>query len=284
MAIFVANHHSGSYSESDSKSDSEAGVVGHSQWDSIGLDADGSLSLMPGSLPGLGETREDLGSEQEEAAYDAETDLDDDSLMLQVERARWAQYAGSEPVLRAGALLVASPGDGGLGAAFVEAVVLLTAHGGTAEPSVGYVVNSQLPAAEADAARRALHLDDFAQQARVAAGAVRTDKVWLGAGGPVKSAASEWVHVHDCPAKADSVALAAGVAVDGDVVEVLGDAACFVKLLYGEAVWAPGQLDREVSEGTWLLREATPDVVFHPGAMRRHAWELARAARPLPAL
>ncbi|MCA9570351.1 MAG: YqgE/AlgH family protein [Myxococcales bacterium] len=48
-----------------------------------------------------------------------------------------------------------------------------------------------------------------------------------------------------------------------------------LRLCLGYAGWGPGQLDREIAEGSWLFTEARPDLVF--GGEAADCWERAIA-------
>jgi putative transcriptional regulator len=45
------------------------------------------------------------------------------------------------------------------------------------------------------------------------------------------------------------------------------------RLCLGYAGWGPGQLDREIADGSWLFTEPLPDLVFHENADA--CWERA---------
>lgn len=45
------------------------------------------------------------------------------------------------------------------------------------------------------------------------------------------------------------------------------------KLMLGHSGWSPGQLEREIENGDWLMQSTTPDFVFNvqPGQMWQQA-------------
>ncbi|GBG26675.1 Hypothetical Protein FCC1311_028962 [Hondaea fermentalgiana] len=155
---------------------------------------------------------------------------------------------------------------------FTSDVILLTAHGGNA-PTVGFVMNAKLPDAEARQAREMLRENSDAdlfqgsERREIIQAAIRDkQRLWLGAGGPVRNPAHLWTHVHNCPGAAGAMEVAKGVCWRGDILELLVNDDCFVKLLYGSVVWSPGQLDVEVKRGLWNLYDADPSAIFEASA------------------
>jgi putative transcriptional regulator len=86
-------------------------------------------------------------------------------------------------------------------------------------------------------------------------------------GGPVQPETG-WVLFGDAPGTSgldDVREVAAGVHFAGsmEVLErIAGSPPNEVRLLLGYAGWGPGQLERELAEGAWLLAPAEGDVVF----------------------
>lgn len=155
---------------------------------------------------------------------------------------------------------------------FQADVILLTAHGGD-KPSVGFVMNSKLPEAESKQAREMLrentdaNMFDGSERRDLVRAAIRDrGHLWLGAGGPLRNAAHLWTHIHNCSHVNGAQKLAKGVYWKGDILELLIDDTCFIKLLYGSAAWSPGQLDLEIINGLWTLRKAVDKTVLEPSA------------------
>jgi len=199
-------------------------------------------------------------------------------MMQQVEWARanakFQTSIGTIKHLQPGVLLVANPG---VESEWEHSVILLVSHGGQ-KPSTGYIVNSPLPKEEGDKAR--LMLREFQQghefsqrNKRLRNAIMSTDKLWLGKGGPVRSEEESWTHIHDCIKWVeDENLIAPGVGVGGDVLEILSDDSCFIKLMYGSSRWKPGQLDHEVSQGLWKIVPASSSLVFNKINDRHSFW------------
>jgi putative AlgH/UPF0301 family transcriptional regulator len=175
---------------------------------------------------------------------------------------RFAADVGSVAGLGPGTLLRPTAAQPATSSFAGGAMLLVTQHGRSG--TKGFVLNQALPEDEAARARLALREaagegdegnegdeGDLARRQRVA-GAIRgSSRLWLGVGGPVRGSEEMWTHVHNCPQLHGATPLAAGLAFGGDVLEVLQDERCRVKLLYGSAQWAAGQLDSEVMRGLW---------------------------------
>ena len=189
---------------------------------------------------------------------------------------RFGKYEGKVPGLRKGVILTSSDGMA-LDDWFAGKTVLITSYnagGGRAADALrrrqtqastqGVVVNVALPKKEAEEARQKMRIsngvddDDAKPKPDVS-------KLWMGVGGPVTDS-DEWVHIHDVDDVDDARELAPSVYVGGDVEGVLDGLARnesrSVKLLYGRAVWAPGQLEFELMAGGWRIANATHALVF----------------------
>jgi putative AlgH/UPF0301 family transcriptional regulator len=175
----------------------------------------------------------------------------DAGLLAAIETAQVAPVAkiGTHSELARGALLRYLGHKG----AFAHSLVVLSQTSG--EFYKGFIVNVPLPAEERARAMQRLHLSgDEAVRLRGSEVAV-----WLGYGGPVRPAESEWVPIHRQLDIEGAEALDGRfLALGGDVEQLLAREtdpayALGFMLLYGSAVWLPGQLEREMDEGLWAL-------------------------------
>lgn len=156
---------------------------------------------------------------------------------------------------KAGQLLIAEPllSDDH----FTRSVILLCEH--SSEGSVGFVLNQK--------SDYKLHdlLTDFI-----------TNGPTVYKGGPVQKDTLHMIH------KAPHI-LGAGMQIAKDVywggsfdeikqiassgVDIEND----LRLFLGYSGWAPGQLEDEIKEGTWLLANATEDIIF--GTSHKDIWK-----------
>jgi putative transcriptional regulator len=52
-----------------------------------------------------------------------------------------------------------------------------------------------------------------------------------------------------------------------------------LRLFVGYAGWTPGQLEKEIDEGSWMISDATPDILFETDADRiwkKSIWKLGK--------
>ncbi len=133
---------------------------------------------------------------------------------------------------------------------FAETVVLMLEH--NKDGAVGLVINRRFPGSP-DVVCTGL--------------GIRWSERTLGdirLGGPVRTQAGCILH----PPRwrfPDTQIVAPGIAVSTsrDALDALvGDPACPFRLLLGYAGWASGQLEREMTEGTWLVAPVTDEVIF----------------------
>lgn len=147
---------------------------------------------------------------------------------------------------------------------FSRAVVLLCRH--SAEGAFGLVVNRPLVTSGTVVVR----LDP----------PVATDReldIWIG--GPVEPERS-WILVGGGPERpeisgasqiADGVYLSTSPQLLRRLLEP--EPPTRARLVIGYAGWAPGQLEQELAESSWLLSDVDPDIVFNTPADRM--WEQA---------
>lgn len=86
-------------------------------------------------------------------------------------------------------------------------------------------------------------------------------------GGPVER--NKGLLLHGCPDLTGAQPMGPGLAVGGDLDALAeryarGDDTTGPRLYLGHSGWSPGQLDRELEEGTWLLRPGRPDFAIAP--------------------
>jgi putative transcriptional regulator len=147
--------------------------------------------------------------------------------------------------LASGKLLIAEPflGDPG----FSRSVVVLCEH--SAEGSVGFILNHPTE----------LTLSDLLAD-------VFTPLLPVAQGGPVSL---DTLHmVHRCPEILGGNEIAPGIYWGGSY-DMLREAVqneqydpADIRLFLGYSGWSPGQLEKELEEGSWLVAEITPAIVF----------------------
>lgn len=135
---------------------------------------------------------------------------------------------------------------------FRHAVVLMVEHGG--DGAMGIIVNKPLPLPDLRdvSLTHAIELDARIEDLRIFQGGfVETERGFL---------------LHDNPALPESVQILPDLFLSGSIDSLramLGnpESAKF-RLCLGYAGWAPGQLERELCEGSWLPTEAQARHVF----------------------
>lgn len=147
---------------------------------------------------------------------------------------------------------------------FARTVVLLCRHG--EEGAFGLVVNRPLPSP----GRIVFNLDP----------PVETGDVQIWVGGPVEPERS-WIliggetHVDPDPARGLAVGERLHLTTSPELLrEMLGPTPPpLARLIVGYAGWAPGQLETELEESSWLLSDVDQDLLFNTPADRM--WEAA---------
>lgn len=144
---------------------------------------------------------------------------------------------------------------------FQRTLVLLVSH--SEEGALGLVINRLSPVRLGDVVE---HLETLHPS-----GANRP-VLW---GGPVDRVRGFVVFRGRAP---EGWTVGDGVAVSdsGERLGALIAAGAEFLLCLGYAGWAPGQLDREFAEGSWVHLEATPELVFESGLEERYDRALAR--------
>lgn len=144
-----------------------------------------------------------------------------------------------------GQLLIASPAL--LDPNFFRAVVLVTSH--TEEGAMGLVLNNPSEAAVDEAAPELAVLVEPGARVRV--------------GGPVEPAAALVLAELEDPAEAAEIVFGdIGFLAGGGDLAALAGSVRRAGIYAGYAGWAPGQLEAELEEGSWIVEPAGPDDVF----------------------
>ncbi|MEW6443355.1 MAG: YqgE/AlgH family protein [bacterium] len=143
---------------------------------------------------------------------------------------------------------------------FYHAVVLLIEH--TNEGAMGLTINHPLE-------RSIKSLYD--QMGRPWFG---DDKAFLMRGGPVQPEQAWILHGPGCPTGAtyrvtDGIYLNTSL----DALDALSKGRLPFRFMVGYAGWGPGQLDREIQEGAWILSETDSALVFETPA--ESVWDLS---------
>jgi putative transcriptional regulator len=95
-------------------------------------------------------------------------------------------------------------------------------------------------------------------------------------GGPVSRSAVMMLHSDEFTAS-NTLHTGTGLDVSSDEIMIekiaSGCAPVYYRLTVGASVWAPGQLDREIARGLWLVADLDPEIVF--GTSGHQQWEAA---------
>ncbi|MDX2226146.1 MAG: YqgE/AlgH family protein [Verrucomicrobiae bacterium] len=137
------------------------------------------------------------------------------------------------------------------GSSFDKTVLLICEH--NAEGALGLVLNRPV-------GRKVGEVID-----REMGEALRNHPVYLG--GPVQTQVLSWLQYDEFLPDANVMEnLKLGHALE-ELAEVTEgySSTCRVKVFAGYAGWSPGQLDEELSRGSWLVSAAKMDVIFDVG-------------------
>ena len=154
---------------------------------------------------------------------------------------------------------------------FHKAVIFMCAHDD--KGSMGLVINHPMPDVEFTQLVAQLNVGDD--------GVASLDNTPLSdlpvmSGGPVESGRGFVLHSSDFSQR-DTVRVHGGIHVTGtidalrEIVQGRGPEQMLFAL--GYAGWDAGQLEREIQENTWLITDATPDLVFDIDAAKK--WDCA---------
>lgn len=156
----------------------------------------------------------------------------------------------------AGKLLLATPSMGD--PRFNKAAILICAH--DKKGAMGLVVNQVLPGIEMAKLLSQLELNISDKVKEISA---RTQVM---SGGPVDTGRGFIVHSNEF-IQIDTVKIDNQISVTGtvDALKAIaeGKGPQKMKFILGYAGWDAGQLDAELQQNTWLIADATPDLVFN---------------------
>jgi putative transcriptional regulator len=150
-----------------------------------------------------------------------------------------------DPKLAVGKLLIAEPFLSDIN--FVRAVVLLCEH--SESGSVGFILNRPTN----------LTLGDLLPE-------LETPELYIHQGGPVQM---DTLHMlHRMPKLVGGNEIIPGIFWGGSyeaLKDVVSNDLCTptdLKLFVGYSGWAPGQLEKELGEGSWLVSDVNPKILF----------------------
>lgn len=133
---------------------------------------------------------------------------------------------------------------------FARAVVLMIEHSSTG--SMGLVVNRQAPLTLSDLAK--------SQSLRVSRGLLN-EPVYVG--GPVEPQRGFVLHDSDLVHERHEVVPGLYLSVTMDALTpLLSEGGQRIRFCLGYAGWGAGQLEQEISQGSWLFTEATSTAVL----------------------
>ena len=134
-------------------------------------------------------------------------------------------------------------------ASFGRSAVLLIDH--NAEGSMGIVLNKPLPVLANDVVNEFKYLEDIP----------------IYSGGPM---ADEYLFfIHTLPQIPDALPLGRGLYFNGDFNEIKryilqgNPIEGRIRFFLGYSGWAPGQLQQEIEEDTWIVTAPTPNLIMH---------------------
>ena len=165
-----------------------------------------------------------------------------------------------------GQLLLALPGIGD--SRFDKSVIMMCEH--SAEGAMGIMINKPFPG---------ISWPELLEQLEIEAGEAQAPATPIVAGGPVEPGRGFVLHSPDYSqpttvAVTPAISLTHTVDVLRDIARDKGPRHAIVAL--GYAGWAPGQLDRELTQHGWLTAGADAAIVF--GAALEHKWDQAIAS------
>jgi len=148
---------------------------------------------------------------------------------------------------------------------FWRTVVLLGVHS-PEDGAFGLVINRELEVSLAQV------LSELGREAPAAAGLPP-----VMSGGPVEPTHGFVLYERGAEETGDVLAVEPGLAISGSL-ETLAELAAGrrpgrFRLFLGYSGWAPGQLEREIEENSWLVAPLDPELVFEVPVLER--WERA---------
>ncbi|MGC1574813.1 MAG: YqgE/AlgH family protein [Beijerinckiaceae bacterium] len=152
---------------------------------------------------------------------------------------------------------------------FAKSVIYLCAH--SPEGAMGIVINK--PASHIVFRKLLVQLEiiDDGESIRLPAGA---EGIQVLQGGPVDKARGFVLHSADFFIKDTTLSIDERMCLTAtvDVLRAIarGEGPHRAALALGYAGWAPGQLETEIRENSWLSSPATPDLIFDTPAQARY--------------
>ncbi len=163
----------------------------------------------------------------------------------------------------AGKLLIAMPDMGD--PRFDHAVIYMCAH--AEDGAMGLIVNKPTPE---------VRFSDLLEQLSIDDGDLAVD-VRVHYGGPVETGRGFVLHTSDYASGAGTMEVGPGIAMTAtlDILEDIATGAGPKRSMLGlgYAGWGAGQLEAELASNTWLICDATEDILF--GRAAEHKWSAA---------
>lgn len=142
---------------------------------------------------------------------------------------------------------------------FKRAVVLMMEHSATG--SMGLIFNRKAKMSLGDLAK-----NQELQIARPRAG----ESIFVG--GPVEPYRGFLLHDRDSVGERSQLLPGLFLSVTSAALETLiADPTCRLRFCLGYAGWGPGQVEKEIAQGSWLFTEAVPDTVLRADPLQ--VWE-----------
>jgi len=142
---------------------------------------------------------------------------------------------------------------------FKRAVVLMMEH--TENGSMGLIFNRKAK----------MSLGDLAKNQELEIARPRSvEPIYVG--GPVEPYRGFLLHDRDTVAERSQLLPGLFLSVTSEALTTLiADPGCRLRFCLGYAGWGPGQVEREIAQGSWLFTEAVPETVL--GADPVQVWE-----------
>ncbi len=162
-----------------------------------------------------------------------------------------------------GRLLVATPNI--TGSNFQRSVILMCAH--SAEGAMGIIINHTL---------ENIHYSDLFEQLTLPTASLQVNPS-VHYGGPVEVNRGFVIYEHEQRHLKDAMLVVGDIAISGSlgilksIAEGNGPKRCLLAL--GYAGWAPGQLESEIEENSWISVPLSTDLIFDDS--QEEKWERA---------
>ncbi len=191
-------------------------------------------------------------------------DDDDDDMEIDTFNP-WGDALGGESL--AGRLLIAMPNIGD--PRFDRAVILMCVH--SPDQAMGITINRPM---------EALSVRDLMSKLGMSEAKDAPEQAVL-AGGPVERERGFVLHTDDYMSLESTLPVGAGVSLTAtrEILAALSDDArrpACAALALGCAQWAPGQLERELSENVWLTADPDLSIIFDAEHQTKWSRALAR--------